>query len=467
MSPAATQTAAVNELFDISGAGIMTGADSGARTLRRPDRPVQMIELASIVDDSPYQTREVTFDPDKYEEDYELIESIKLVGVLQPIGVQAIAKGLGQEGKQTYRLVFGHRRTKAALAAGFEFLPALVYKPIENTEMLTLAENTGKRPLTSREKAMALVALRQSHPELDVNTIAERTGIPAMTVYSLLIAMEKSVPALLALFAKNQWGTRTILELQPVFNAISSPEEQSRFAAELEHFGPSHLQIAAIKAMVVDDHVDPFAALMTMSSKNGQSRSAAEVFKSIGNPAPAASAQVWTDLEELETSSDNNEPPAPVEGAQVWADLEKIEDELASPSGTPVSEETPAASQPDQTPQVLDLGDEQIIQSLNKTTGLSPARIQGLSACAVRENASMDALAFACIIAARTGKDDDALRLGQLSSQNAAVAKLLKAYQGMFVKVGGVVTSLRRSAETEELAELISSVFNPQINGGR
>lgn len=35
--------------------------------------------------------------------------------------------------------------------------------------------------------------------------------------------------------------------------------------------------------MVVDDQVDPFAALMTMSSKNGTSRSAAEVFKGFGS----------------------------------------------------------------------------------------------------------------------------------------------------------------------------------------
>lgn len=462
MSPA-TATPAVNDLFDISVAAAMTGADAGVRAPRRPDRPVQMIELSSIVEDSPYQTREVSFDPEQFEDDHELLESIKLVGLLQPIGVQAIAKGFGQEQKQTYRLVFGHRRSKAAMAAGFEYVPALVYKPIENTEMLTLAENTGKRLLTSREKAMALIALRRNHPEFDVATIAERTGIPSNTVYQLLLALEKSVPALLELFAKNQWGTRTILELQPVFNAIASAEEQSRFAGELEHFGPSHNQIVGIKTMVVDDQIDPFAALMTMSSKNGASRSAAEVFKGFGSTPTSdqgAAAQVGMAAAESDepaaTASEEIEPSAAVH-AEVAGSL------VEPAAGTSEPAALPAVTQPT----VLHMEDERVIQSLCKTTGLPTTRIQNLSVRAVQENVSMDALAFACIIAARTGDDENALRLGQMSAGNPAVSKLLKAYQGVFVKAGSVVSSLRRSSEGDELANLVSTVFIPQSDGGR
>ena len=462
MSPA-TATPVVNDLFDISGAVAMTGADAGVRTPRRPDRPVQMVELSSIVGDSPSQTREVSFDPEQYEEDHELLESIKLVGLLQPIGVQAIAKGLGQEQKQTYRLVFGHRRTKAALAAGLEYVPALVYKPIENTEMLTLAENTGKRLLTSREKAMALIALRQNHPELDVATIAEQTGIPSNTVYQLLLALEKSVPALLELFAKNQWGTRTILELQPVFTAIASGEEQRRFAGELEHFGPSHNQIVGIKTMVVDDQVDPFAALMTMSSKNGTSRSAVEVFKGFGS-VPVSDNGVAAQAELMAAESDEpaSSPLADSES------LTAVHEEGAESQVEPVADSSGSAVSPAEgQPPALHIEDERVIQSLHKTTGLPPTRIQSLSVRAVQENASMDALAFACIIAARTGDDENALRLGQMSAGNAVVSKLLKAYQGVFVKAGSVVNSLRRSSEGDELADLVSTVFIPQSDGGR
>jgi ParB/RepB/Spo0J family partition protein len=443
-------------MFDIGGAATLMGTGPVARTQPRPDRPVQMIELAAIVADSPYQTRAISFAPETFEEDRELLASIKLVGVLQPVGIQAIAKGFGQEQKQTYHLVFGHRRVQAAVAAGLEYVPALVYKPIDNTELLTLAENTGKRMLTSREKAMALAALRESHPELDVNTISERTGIPAPTVYQLLTALDKSVPALRELFAKSQWAPRSIMELQPVFNSIQSADDQSRFAAELDQLGPSYNQIVAIKTMVVEDHVDPFAALMIMSPKNGTARSAAVVFNSLGKPAEtlATGQQVAETSEVLASTGDSQEPE----------DVAGLEERLEVSAGSGESDgriaDQPSASA-SSTGETFEPSSEdgKVIQSLFKTTGLAPAKIQKLAAQAVSENLSMDALSFACVVASKTGNEESALRLGRAAAANPAVTKLMKQYQSVFVKANSIVSTLSRSSETEELAGFVSTVF--------
>ncbi len=80
--------------------------DKGARL----ERSILQVPLSKIVGESPMQSRVTTFDPDVYEEDAELLNSIKKFGVLEPIMVC----GVSDSGKEhVYNVVFGHRRWAA------------------------------------------------------------------------------------------------------------------------------------------------------------------------------------------------------------------------------------------------------------------------------------------------------------------------------------------------------------------
>ena len=172
----------------------------------RLEHPTRMVALRDILSASPTQTRMETFNPDKYEKDAELLESVRLNGVAQPVMVKQMPKYFGQEA--TYIQVFGHRRVAAARLAGLEYVPAIVAKSTADVATLTIIENTGTRELTGYERALALSVLKSTRSDLNGAGLAHVTGIPQPTVYSLLSALEKSPEALRGLFSAGL-GMRT------------------------------------------------------------------------------------------------------------------------------------------------------------------------------------------------------------------------------------------------------------------
>src|SRR3569832_390671 len=76
---------------------------------------------------NPYQPRKV-FDPERLAE---LVESVREHGILQPILVRRVAV-------DSYELIAGERRVRAAQEAGLRALPALV-KEFGDTQMLEVA----------------------------------------------------------------------------------------------------------------------------------------------------------------------------------------------------------------------------------------------------------------------------------------------------------------------------------------
>src|SRR5687767_9555695 len=85
---------------------------------------------------------------------YELAESIKAQGIMQPILVRKLAEG-GNSGK--YEIIAGERRFRAARLAGLDSVPVLVRDvPNEAAAAMALIENIQREDLNPLEEAQGL-----------------------------------------------------------------------------------------------------------------------------------------------------------------------------------------------------------------------------------------------------------------------------------------------------------------------
>ena len=88
---------------------------------------------------------------------YELAESIKTQGVMQPILVRRLSSG-ANSGK--YEIIAGERRFRAAKLAGLDSLPVLIRDvPDESAAVMSLIENIQREDLNPLEEAQGLQRL--------------------------------------------------------------------------------------------------------------------------------------------------------------------------------------------------------------------------------------------------------------------------------------------------------------------
>ena len=88
---------------------------------------------------------------------YELAESIKRQGVLQPITVRPV------DGTDRYGIVFGERRYRASVIAGRDEIPAIVSElSDEEAEEMAITENLQRKDVTPVEEAAAYQRLIES-----------------------------------------------------------------------------------------------------------------------------------------------------------------------------------------------------------------------------------------------------------------------------------------------------------------
>ena len=88
---------------------------------------------------------------------YELAESIKVQGIMQPILVRRLASG-ANDGK--YEIIAGERRFRAAKLAGLDSVPVLVRDvPDESAAAMSLIENIQREDLNPLEEAHGLQRL--------------------------------------------------------------------------------------------------------------------------------------------------------------------------------------------------------------------------------------------------------------------------------------------------------------------
>jgi ParB/RepB/Spo0J family partition protein len=123
---------------------------------RPPQTTVPLKALLSM----PFQCRTNPDDPEMAE----LTESIKAMGVLQPILVRPKPNGL-------YEIVYGQRRARAAEKAGLVEVPVTIrFLSDEEAFTLQLTENLQRKDLSEEEKARAL------------GELAKRTGWNAQQI---------------------------------------------------------------------------------------------------------------------------------------------------------------------------------------------------------------------------------------------------------------------------------------------
>jgi ParB family transcriptional regulator, chromosome partitioning protein len=157
----------------------------------------------------------------------ELVHSLREVGLLQPVVVR-------RSGPETYELVMGERRWRAAQEAGLETIPAIV-RQTEDADMLrdALLENLHRSQLNPLEEAAAYSQLLEdfscTHEEL-----AERIGRsrPQISNTLRLLKLSPAVQRRVAAGVISAGHARALL-------AVDDPALQDRLAARVVSEGIS------------------------------------------------------------------------------------------------------------------------------------------------------------------------------------------------------------------------------------
>ncbi len=127
------------------------GADNGNSSATSPGQPASLL-LTDLVA-GQYQPR-TRMDEGAL---YELAESIKVQGIMQPILVRRLTSG-AHDGK--YEIIAGERRFRAAKIAGLDSVPVLVRDvPDESAAAMALIENIQREDLNPLEEAQGLQRL--------------------------------------------------------------------------------------------------------------------------------------------------------------------------------------------------------------------------------------------------------------------------------------------------------------------
>jgi ParB family chromosome partitioning protein len=163
---------------------------------------------------NPAQPR-THFDPEALAE---LVASIREVGLLQPVVVR-------QTGPESYELVMGERRLRAAREAGLERIPAIVRETGDEVMLRdALLENLHRQQLNPLEEAAAYAQLLEdfgtTHEEL-----ASRIGRSRSTISNTirLLQLPSAVQRRVAAGVLSAGHARAIL-------GLTSPEAQERMA---------------------------------------------------------------------------------------------------------------------------------------------------------------------------------------------------------------------------------------------
>ncbi len=216
------------------------------------ERNITMVALANI-QPSGFNPRK-RFDETSL---YELAESIKRQGVLQPITVRPV------DGTDRYGIVFGERRYRASVIAGRDEIPAIVSElSDEEAEEMAITENLQRKDvygivfgerryrasvIAGRDEIPAIVS-ELSDEEAEEMAITENlqrkdvTPVEEAAAYQRLIESGRhTVQTLAVLFGKNENYIRTRLKftaLIPEIAALLDADEITiSVAAEICRYG--------------------------------------------------------------------------------------------------------------------------------------------------------------------------------------------------------------------------------------
>jgi ParB/RepB/Spo0J family partition protein len=184
------------------------------------------------VETSHLQSRVKVFDPEASLEDKELLESVSVHGIVSPIFIRERSSGkrsnkliLSQtQGKRKFELVAGHRRVAAGIAAGLTGTQGILLNPGDDPGLITLAENQGRKELSTYEKAIALGNF-QERQGYSGRQVAKVTGLSQTHVNRLLNALKAPEP-LLDLWKEGHLSATALLNLKEHWDELSQPSNQ-------------------------------------------------------------------------------------------------------------------------------------------------------------------------------------------------------------------------------------------------
>jgi ParB family transcriptional regulator, chromosome partitioning protein len=133
---------------------------------------------------------------------YELAESIKSQGVMQPVLVRPVpADESGEGGGASYEIIAGERRVRAAALAGLDSVPVLV-KPVpdEAAAVMALIENIQREDLNPLEEAQGLQRLIGEF-KLTHEQAAQAVGRSRSAASNLMRLLQLAAPVQAALMA--------------------------------------------------------------------------------------------------------------------------------------------------------------------------------------------------------------------------------------------------------------------------
>lgn len=167
-----------------------------------PTDQVLQVNISDIKP-NPYQPRK-TFTEERIQE---LCESIKEVGIIQPLVVRKMGSG--------YELVAGERRMRAAKAAGLLAVPVVVKQYTDQeVAQATLVENIQREDLNVLEEARAYDQLLMDF-RLTQEELAKRLGFSQSTIANKrrLLKLAEEVQEMLLAGKLNERQARALLRL--------------------------------------------------------------------------------------------------------------------------------------------------------------------------------------------------------------------------------------------------------------
>ena len=188
--------------------------DNSSKAIKNNDlnENIKKISINQIVP-SPWQPRKI-FDPESLRE---LVDSIKMHGVLQPLIVRK--KDL------SFELIAGERRWRASQEAGLNEVPVIVIQADNKVALeIALIENLQREDLNAIEEAEGY-ALMQKTFNLTQEEISERVGKARASIANSLRLLELSDSIRKQL-------TENLISVghAKVLLSVSSHDEQERFA---------------------------------------------------------------------------------------------------------------------------------------------------------------------------------------------------------------------------------------------
>lgn len=190
------------------------------------------INLEDIIP-NPEQPRE-EFDPEALEE---LAQSIRHLGIIQPITVHALSDNIGK-----YRIISGERRYRAAKIAGLERIPAYI-RTAEDEQIMEMAliENIQRQDLNAIEVALAFKKLIEGY-DLTQEELSNRVGKKRATIsnYIRLLKLPAEIQMGLKDNKVSMGHARSLL-------GIDDPEVQLAF---YEQVIADHISVRSLEQMV-------------------------------------------------------------------------------------------------------------------------------------------------------------------------------------------------------------------------